>query len=148
MSVKSFLDLNKQLDSELTEFGTWASYFLSSQFRDQRKYGLVLFYSFKNYGKERLIVNYLSGSFFCRAEISKVYGGMVVWRQPGNFQAERLLGSGFCIVWRIHIQTVKQRSEEGFSVCFFAFRKKWENATNNISSLWFEVSNPGVGGGK
>jgi len=45
---------------------------------------------------ESLIVNCLSGSFFCRAEISKICGEMVAWRQPINFYAERLLGSPFC----------------------------------------------------
>lgn len=56
MSVKSFLDLNKHLDSELTTYGTHASYFLSSQFREQSIHALDLFYGFKNYGKERLIL--------------------------------------------------------------------------------------------
>lgn len=91
----------------------------------------MLFDSFKNYGKKRLmlisreslIVNYLSGSFFCRAKISKIHGDMVAWRKPNNFHAERLLHSAFCIMWQVRIQTVKQRSEESFSVCFFAFRK-------------------------
>lgn len=114
------------------------------------------FYSFKNYSKERLmlishesiIVYYLSGSFFCRIEISKVCVAMVAWKQFSNFCAEKLCGRTFCIAWHALIQIVKQRSEEGFSICFFAFRKIWENTTNNISSLCFEVSSPGVGGGK
>lgn len=54
--MKSFLDLNKHLDSELPEYGTHASYFLNSQFREQSIHALDLFYSLKNYGKERLML--------------------------------------------------------------------------------------------
>lgn len=63
----------------------------------------VLFYIFKNYGKERLmltsheslVLNCLSGSLFCRAETSTVYDEMIAWGQPNNSHEERLFL--FCV---------------------------------------------------
>lgn len=93
---------------------------------------------------EGLILNGLSGSLFCRAVTSTVYDEMVAREQPSNSNAERIL----LLFYDPVASTLKQRSEEGFSVCAFSFRKMCENNTNNSNDLWFEVSSPLVGGGK
>lgn len=127
---------------------------LSILFSVECRIALVLFYIFKNCSKERLmltsheslILNYLSGSLFCRAETSTVYDEMVAWGQPSNSNAERLfLLSVLC---DLDASKLKQRSEEGFSVCFSSFMIRCENNTNSSNDLWFEVSSRVMGGEK